>query len=450
MKFEKSGPVIVFPSLSFYRVAQQLAVSPETVVRCPVGINKVSGKTHYLVRALPADNPCLVISATERVPGEYSLALPLSDAQVIAHLALGTGAQAGRLWGLAKTNSPVAALNHHPVDVVDSVLLPGAGMHKLQVSLPGQPDASPRLSQTNPLPSSVRWSRTIGALGGRVWQRLTSLHIGIVGCGRTGSLIAVTLARMGVRQLTLVDPDLVEEHNLGEMDGVTAADIGRNKAAALADFLQEHCASNRADTCINAVAEPITAAHRAALAADILFACVDNDAARLTGGLIATLFHKVLIDVGTGIHSTMTPAEIRHPQSPIRNQIMGADIRLILPADGCLVCFGKLANYEAALAALAQGRREAQRQWWEQRNGSLRTLNMLAASVAVQMLCDLLAERLQSTTWMQLQYDRSGALHIEHTARQTPVAADYCPLCQRSGFGLDGIFWNSGSPLQPK
>jgi hypothetical protein len=225
------------------------------------------------------------------------------------------------------------------------------------------------------------------------------------------------------------------------MDGANDLDINRSKAEALADFLHIHCAPSRAEVLIQAVAEPIITAYRAALAADVLFSCVDNDAARLACGIIATLFHKVLVDVGTGI---LTDDQIRNPQSTIRNRTMGADIRLILPADGCLVCFGSLANYENALAELQQrnhGEHADRQLWWEQRTGSLRTLNMLAASIAVQMLCDLVAERIHSSTWMQLRYDPSGTVNVERIARDASPVQARCPLCVRAGLGDDGLLW---------
>jgi hypothetical protein len=123
---------------------------------------------------------------------------------------------------------------------------------------------------------------------------------------------------------------------------------------------------------------------------------------------------------------------------------MGADIRLILPADGCLVCFGSLANYENALAELQQrnhGEHADRQLWWEQRTGSLRTLNMLAASIAVQMLCDLVAERIHSSTWMQLRYDPSGTVNVERIARDASPVQARCPLCVRAGLGDDGLLW---------
>jgi molybdopterin/thiamine biosynthesis adenylyltransferase len=44
--------------------------------------------------------------------------------------------------------------------------------------------------------------------------------------------------RLGVRSLTLIDPDAIEAHNLGEMDTVTEEDLGAFKVEALAKRLR--------------------------------------------------------------------------------------------------------------------------------------------------------------------------------------------------------------------
>jgi len=386
--------------------------------------------------------PSLIVSAAERVPDVATLLAPLRADGAMAHLALGYRALEGRVWGGARATVASSDESAGLWATVDGILLPGAGMHDLRVISQADLDAAQHPQRLAWPLDLERWSRTIGALGAHVWQRLTSLRLGIIGCGRTGSLIATTAVRMGVRDLTLIDPDLVERHNLGEMDGVSISDVGRSKVQALADFLHRQCGRSHEEMAISAVAEPVVTAYRAALPADVLFCCVDNDAARLACGIIATLFHKVLIDVGTGILNE--PASSASAPLPADARLMGADVRLILPADGCLICFGNLANYEAALAELAHGNRKprADRQrWWEQRQGSLRTLNMLAASLAMQMLCDLIAGRIQSSAWMQVRYDRSGAISVERLTRSSLPAPGRCFLCLRAGLGDDGLMW---------
>src|SRR3712207_6906598 len=47
---------------------------------------------------------------------------------------------------------------------------------------------------------------------------LRKLRIGIVGCGGTGSAVAMLLARLGVGQLALFDNDIVDQTNLNRLD----------------------------------------------------------------------------------------------------------------------------------------------------------------------------------------------------------------------------------------
>ena len=54
------------------------------------------------------------------------------------------------------------------------------------------------------------------------------VHAVVVGCGNIGSFATLQLARMGVRQFTLIDHDIVDRSNVatqaGETDGYDAAD----------------------------------------------------------------------------------------------------------------------------------------------------------------------------------------------------------------------------------
>ncbi|WP_062197632.1 HesA/MoeB/ThiF family protein [Massilibacterium senegalense] len=70
-------------------------------------------------------------------------------------------------------------------------------------------------------------------------QRLHDAKVVILGLGGIGSWIAYSLVQSGVRQLTLVDGDRVEESNLTRQAGYRVQDIGRLKVDALADFLQQ-------------------------------------------------------------------------------------------------------------------------------------------------------------------------------------------------------------------
>ena len=63
-------------------------------------------------------------------------------------------------------------------------------------------------------------------------------RIHIIGCGSVGSTLAENLARCGVTKMTLYDFDTVEPHNIVNQM-FRQKDIGRNKAEALKDILEE-------------------------------------------------------------------------------------------------------------------------------------------------------------------------------------------------------------------
>ncbi len=120
---------------------------------------------------------------------------------------LGSGAQRGWIAG--------SVVTEHHVEPVHALSLVGAGMYTLSLVANHTPVAVTHRRTVGMSTALTRWSRTIGALGGEdVWQRLIRLRVAVIGCGRSGSITALSLARLGLRHLTLIDPDMVELHNL--------------------------------------------------------------------------------------------------------------------------------------------------------------------------------------------------------------------------------------------
>lgn len=64
-----------------------------------------------------------------------------------------------------------------------------------------------------------------------------SLSVNVIGCGATGSRVALSLARLGITRVKLWDDDTVAEHNLANQV-FHARQIGMPKAEALADILE--------------------------------------------------------------------------------------------------------------------------------------------------------------------------------------------------------------------
>jgi hypothetical protein len=282
----------------------------------------------------------------------------------------------------------------------------------LLILAPGLPEVG---ATDAPAPDGERWSRVAGALGDYAWRRLCRLHYLIVGCGRNGSLIAHALARIGAHRMTLVDPDTTELCNL-DGDGFLPDHITRPKADALAGSLRA------VNPTLEVQALPHSASDYrilpAAREADVLITAVDNDGARWTVAHLAVLYLKPLLDVGTGVLTT----ESGEP-------LLGADIRWIVPGEGCLLCMGGVANpqqVEVVRQGLyAEQQYRAQRHWRRERRGSLRSLNMIATGLALRMLEDYLAMRLPTSRWLRLVY-QDAMPQLQTPAYNTPNRECLC------------------------
>jgi len=244
-----------------------------------------------------------------------------------------------------------------------------------------------------------RWSRAMGGLGGiEVWDRFVNLRYCIIGVGRSGSLFAQSLSKAGVRHLTLIDPDRVELHNLDAMDCVGEGDLGQYKVDAIQSHLQGAASplgiSSVAGSALSEEAwEPMTTA-------DVLISCVDNNAARLLVGGIASVYAKPILDVGTGIFA------VDGARTSDR-RTMGADVRLIVPGDGCLLCIGGIRDPRESVTALRnelQGIAAFHPPWQARRAGSLRSLNETAVHLGLGLLENLVAGTLEGSTWLRLEY----------------------------------------------
>lgn len=62
----------------------------------------------------------------------------------------------------------------------------------------------------------------------------------IVGCGATGSWVALVLSKIGVKNINLYDFDVIEEHNIPNQFFSTDQ-LGKNKALALKDNCDKFC-----------------------------------------------------------------------------------------------------------------------------------------------------------------------------------------------------------------
>jgi len=83
-----------------------------------------------------------------------------------------------------------------------------------------------------------RYLRNVGTLGLDGQARLLSARVGVAGLGGLGGFVAEILARAGVGELVLVDPDQAGEDNLNRQLLVTEENLGWDKIEAARDRLE--------------------------------------------------------------------------------------------------------------------------------------------------------------------------------------------------------------------
>jgi hypothetical protein len=361
-------------------------------VRVACGLSRLPDRWEWLVANAgiePAESPFLVaVRGTHPevlAEGVRKAADEPGGGRVV--LGVGMGPAAGHMCGLMclDYNRPLAA-----------VRIIGPGLPRLAFG-----PTSPALAASQ---DRERFSRTIGALGAATFDRLRSLRFVVVGCGRAGSLVAEHVAAYGVTGLTLIDPDVLEPHNLGEMAGHLDASLGVAKAAAITERLRRSGLVSE----VKAVMAPVQSldALFALKEADLVISCPDNLAARMATAGVAALYLKPVLDLGTGVLRGATGREL------------GLDVRW-LPPGRCVNCIG---------LPRASGE--------PRRLGSLRSLNTWAVGLGFTILEQFVAGTLVQPLWLQGDVSAEG---IPRLGRMNAVPSRFCRLCAQVGRGDEGL-----------
>jgi molybdopterin-synthase adenylyltransferase len=176
--------------------------------------------------------------------------------------------------------------------------------------------------------------RTVSAWGESAQSNITRLKIGVVGAGSVGSIVAETLARMGIAHIRLFDFDIVERVNLDRQLHATREDAryGRLKVDVIARQLKIGATANpfHVDPLPLSIVEP--EGLKEALDCDLLFSCVDRPWARFALNFIAYAHLIPVIDGGI----RMTP---RPRDQGLKRGTWKAHVAA--PTRRCLECLGQ-------------------------------------------------------------------------------------------------------------
>jgi len=173
--------------------------------------------------------------------------------------------------------------------------------------------------------------RTISSWGREAQADLARLHVGVIGAGSVGSMVAEALARTGIQRVRLLDFDGVEERNLDRLLHASLDDIGRAKVAVLAEALVKSATANNFEVEAFEWSVVEEDGFRRALDCDVLFSCVDRPWPRSAMNLIAYAHLIPVVDGGIQVGVTR------------RKTLKRADWRahVAAPARRCLECLGQ-------------------------------------------------------------------------------------------------------------
>lgn len=206
-----------------------------------------------------------------------------------------------------------------------------------------------RVTSSDDASGIEHWFDRQGLALGEAGQRiLRGLHVAVVGLGGTGSVTFAQLVHLGVRQITVIDGDHVEDTNISRVFGATAADAGLSWKV---DVAARYAAAAGLGTTVNIIrgylgqdVDPNVLA-----GCDVVFSCVD---AHLPRALLNRLSYEkgvLLFDMGSAFRVGEG------------NDTVGSGrVVVIGPGRPCLACWGHIDANRIRIESLSKDEREQQ------------------------------------------------------------------------------------------
>ena len=145
--------------------------------------------------------------------------------------------------------------------------------------------------------------RTYDTWGTKSQNDVSRMKVGIVGLGSVGCIVAESMARIGVAQVTLIDPDHVEEHNLDRLLYANVNDIGKLKVEVAEREMRRNATSEGIRLHTLPVSIHDENAYAEILDCDIIFSCVDRPVARDVLNYVANAHLIPVIDGGVAVET---------------------------------------------------------------------------------------------------------------------------------------------------
>lgn len=255
-------------------------------------------------------------------------------------------------------------------------------------------------------------TRQILAFGELGQKKIQSTKVAVVGLGGMGSLTLQQLVHLGVRELIIVDDDIVEESNRSRIVGSRPEDsIKRRSKVEVMERLGHEINPSIKITTIKGSINNMNVA-LALRDADVIFCCTDNLSSRLVLNRFVSQYFIPVIDMGIDIQAEQ--------EGKIRTA--GGRVTVLLPDLPCLSCMGLLSPQALAAETTDQGYVSGM----NITNPSVISLNGVASSLGVTEFINLLTgfERRKQPSTYQVYDILQGAIWRE--SMETPEKCGVC------------------------
>ena len=221
--------------------------------------------------------------------------------------------------------------------------------------------------------SNTEHDRQVRMFGASGQQILQSSKVAVIGLGGVGSLVVEYLARLGVGNLVLIDPDEIESTNLSRVVGATQVDVETGQFKT--QIAVRHVREVSPNTALQAITDDVSrhSVARILRDCDFIFLAADSMRARLVVNAVAHQYLIPTIQMGVKIR----PGEAGNLEDAM------CAVRHIRPGTGCLWCNGLIDPTQLAIEAKSDNERKAQAYGVQEPNPSVITLNAVAAAHAV-------------------------------------------------------------------
>ena len=268
------------------------------------------------------------------------------------------------------------------------------------------------------------------------------MRIGIVGLGSVGSVIAEGLARTGIRELVLIDHDVVELHNLDRLLNASARDIGRPKTDLAERSMRKAATATNIRIVNHRRKIQDKVAYAAARDCDLLVSCVDSPVARDVLNRIAYRDAIPVIDGGVEIR--------KHPRTGNMNAARWK-AHVVNPYTECLRCKGQYTSSDVMLELDGSWQNPSYIKGSEHEGRGGENVFCLSLSVASELL-NMTLRLLIAETWWPIQQGIERNLVTGRTKTRSGMCHENCTINREKWLGDGGseIHYLTEGQIYPK